>query len=242
MTILFTAIALGFLGSFHCIGMCGPIALALPVNQMDPFKKTLSILSYSAGRTSTYMLLGILTGLLGESISFFGWQRLFTVVIGSLILFSVLLPSQWTGQFKILQPLHLIYNSLKNKMSRLFSKRTIISFFTIGQLNGILPCGFVYIALLSAFASGDITKSAIFMAGFGLGTLPMMVSISWVSTIIGLRFRTGVRSVSPYLISVMAILMILRGLNLGIPYVSPKMTVEPKTSQHLSAGKLINCH
>ena len=91
MELVLAAISLGLLGSFHCIGMCGPIALALPVHQYSPFKKYLGIFLYNVGRVTTYTFLGIVFGLLGQSFFLGGFQQILSITIGVLLLLSVIL-------------------------------------------------------------------------------------------------------------------------------------------------------
>lgn len=239
MNLIFAAISLGFLGSFHCVGMCGPIALSLPIKNHSGFGKLSSILSYNFGRALTYSVLGLLFGLIGESFALFGMQQALSVVLGSIILLSVVIPVHYTNKFQITQPLFRFFNALKTKMTNLFQKRSLSSLFTIGLLNGLLPCGLVYIAIAGAIASGSAVKGAVFMAGFGLGTIPLMMTLSWFVNLINPRFRSGLRFAFPYLVSVMAILMILRGMNLGIPYISPKMEISAKNQ--INFHKEIKC-
>jgi sulfite exporter TauE/SafE len=231
MSLIFTAISLGLLGSFHCVGMCGPIALALPLDRSSYLKKSAGILLYNFGRALTYAGFGVLFGLVGKGFAIFGLQQILSIVLGSLILFSVIIPSKYKPEFKFLQPFYTFINSLKYRMSDLFSRRSLPSLFSIGILNGLLPCGFVYLAVAGAVASGSASNGALFMAGFGLGTIPVMMMTSWFAHLVSMKFRERLSKVFPFVISAMAILMILRGMNLGIPYVSPKME-----------SKEISCH
>ncbi|MGZ3882691.1 MAG: sulfite exporter TauE/SafE family protein [Bacteroidia bacterium] len=225
------ALSLGLLGSFHCIGMCGPIALALPVHQKTLSARLLAIFTYNAGRVLTYSVFGVLFGLAGAGFAFFGIQQLLSIVLGSLVLIAVLFP-RILGKLDIRKLLPFT-NSLQSGVSRLFRKKTNGSFFTIGVLNGLLPCGMVYMALAGAMAGGSGIKGALFMAAFGLGTAPVMMLLPWFSSLVSIRFRSRLRITVPYFVSVMALLMILRGMNLGIPYLSPKME---------SNAQAINCH
>lgn len=228
-SLLIAAISLGFLGSFHCIGMCGPIALSLPVHQYGGLKKNFAIILYNAGRIFTYSVLGILFGSLGQSFYMAGFQQWVSISIGVLLLLSVLMPGIWFFKSVRFSFLTNPVNRLKNYFSELFSKRGLRFLFLIGVLNGLLPCGLVYLGIAGAIATEDIFKGALFMVGFGLGTLPIMYSVALFGQFVSLRFRTIIRSAVPYVISAMALLLILRGMNLGIPYISPSFEVKEKT-------------
>lgn len=240
MSYLLAAISLGFLGSFHCIGMCGPIALALPIHQLPASQKVIAILAYHAGRIITYSLFGILFGLLGQSFAVFGYQQILSVVLGSLILLSLLIPPHVVQRITLTQRLYGLLSKLKNRIAALFQQQGIRSFFSIGLLNGLLPCGLVYMGIAGAVATGSILQGMFFMAFFGAGTLPLMFALTYTSHLLSARIRQAIRRSVPVLIGVMAVLLILRGLNLGIRYISPKMTIEQGAREKQS--RLNCCH
>jgi uncharacterized protein len=229
MLFFITAISIGFLGSFHCIGMCGPIALALPINQSSLIHKISGVIIYNSGRVFTYSLLGILFGLIGTGFAVFGLQKILSIFLGITILLSVIIPKKYISRFRLTGKFSGLFFNLKSRLGNLFLKRTFLSLFTIGLLNGLLPCGLVYIALTGAVASGTVLKGTAFMMAFGLGTVPVMLSLSWFKNIITIKFRSGINKAMPYLISTMAILMIFRGMNLGIPYLSPGFEAKTKS-------------
>jgi uncharacterized protein len=223
MTLIFiAAITLGFLGSFHCVGMCGPIALALPVGNARGISRLLLILSYNAGRMLTYSAFGILAGLAGRSIAIAGYQQLLSVMAGILLLLFILIPAGLKPFQKMNSGIFIFFNRIKSSLSALFLRKGHRSLFTIGLLNGLLPCGLVYMALAGAIATGAAMEGAFFMAAFGLGTLPMMLALPFAGSFISLKTRNTMRRAVPALLACMAVLLILRGLNLGIPYISPK--------------------
>lgn len=226
MNFLLAAISLGFLGSFHCIAMCGPIAMALPVHHKPPLIKYALIILYNLGRIITYSLLGLFAGIIGKSFVLAGLQQSLSITLGILLLVSVFLP------FKYSSGAYPFFLGIKTAFERLFSKGTQSSLFFIGILNGLLPCGLVYVGLAGAVGTGDLLRATLFMAGFGAGTLPMMLLLPLARGVITIPFRTKMRKVIPFAVTLMAVFFILRGLNLGIPYVSPKVT---------TAGA-IDCH
>ncbi|KAA9041116.1 sulfite exporter TauE/SafE family protein [Ginsengibacter hankyongi] len=218
--LLITAFMMGLLGSFHCVGMCGPIALSLPLKHDSDWAKFSAALFYNSGRIVTYAVFGLIFGLIGKSVALFGYQQWLSVILGVLILFFIFLPKR----FAFFQHQNLIlasFQKLRTALGRLFLKKNFSSLFSIGLLNGLLPCGLVYMAAAVAVSAGDIINSIAFMAFFGLGTLPMMWSIAFFGNYIGVSVRQKIRKAYPYMMMLVACLLILRGMGLGIPYISP---------------------
>ena len=224
MNLIFSAITLGFLGSFHCVGMCGPIALALPLNRNSLTSKISGAILYNVGRMLTYALLGLLFGLVGQSFVIAGYQQALSIAVGVLILLMVLFSSKISGKFKATALLHSAIGKLKQKLSSLFKKSSYSSLFLIGVLNGLLPCGLVYLGIAGAIATGNGLQGSLFMAVFGLGTLPAMLTLALLGNAISVNFRNKINKAIPVFVVGMALLLILRGMNLGIPYISPEMS------------------
>lgn len=239
MAFLIAAISLGFLGSFHCIGMCGPIAMALPVHTLPISKRIIAILAYNSGRIVTYSLLGILFGAIGQTFSFFGFQQKLSVALGILILLGLFISVASTKNIYLLNKLN--FNKLKTKIAGQFEKKGIRSFLSIGILNGLLPCGLVYLGIAGALATGNIIKGSLFMAVFGLGTLPFMFTISYTSHLISLKTRNAIKKAMPVMIGLTAILLVLRGANLGIKYISPSF-IEDKQERSQCHSQIKCCH
>ena len=222
-----TALMLGLAGSLHCVGMCGPIALALP--RADGAAPTTLIggrLLYNLGRTLTYAAMGSVFGLFGQTLMVAGWQRALSISAGILILLYLL--STWLGRGRwSLESAALRFVApVQKALGRLLRQSSGGGLLTIGLLNGLLPCGLVYVALAGAAATGSAPGGAAFMAVFGLGTIPMMLAISLLGPSIYGRFRGRFQVVIPVVLGLMAVLFILRGLELGIPYVSPNLTAQ----------------
>lgn len=224
MNLILAAVTLGFLGSFHCVGMCGPIALALPLDRSSSLSKFSGALIYNIGRMFMYALLGGIFGLVGESFVIAGYQQLASITLGVAILIMVLLPNQVFGRFKLTQFIYSYISKLKQQLSLLFKKNSLKSLFFIGTLNGLLPCGLVYLGIAGAIATGNSVDGAVFMALFGLGTLPAMLSVALLGNSISINFRNKIKKAVPFFVMTMAVLLILRGMNLGIPYVSPQLS------------------
>lgn len=232
--LFFAALTLGMMGSFHCIGMCGPLAFSLPLSSTSDFAKFAGTFLYNAGRIVTYSTLGLLFGLAGQSFSLFGFQQGLSIAVGVAILFFVFAPKKWFAKSSNNNFFSTYSYRVRSMLGKLFMKRTYRSLFAIGLLNGLLPCGLIYMAIAGAIASADPFKSAFFMAAFGLGTLPVMWSVSFFGNYIGIGLRQKIRSAYPVLMVLMACLLIIRGMGLGIPYVSPAIKNNTREVQ--------NCH
>jgi len=225
---LWTAFTLGFIGSFHCVGMCGPIALALPVKSRNTWAFVANRLTYNIGRISTYSLIGLLFGLLGLGFALAGIQKGVSVGLGVIVILAVLLPTAITHLVNPTGKLNKAVNWLKQKMQMQFRKRGYLSTYTIGLLNGLLPCGLVYLAAAAAVLNNTPWEGAVYMAAFGVGTLPAMLFIIFAGNLLGMNFRNGIRKAMPVVSVVIGILLIVRGLELGIPYMSPVLAFVEK--------------
>ena len=226
---VFAGFLFGFLGSVHCAGMCGPIALSLPstLSQSSQPKKEQLLkaqLLYNSGRVCTYMLMGGTIGLLGWSVHLAGIQRYVSLATGFIMLAFVIFPSSKKIQQYIYPLLSKFIKKIKEYWPQMQEKKSFRTFFTIGLVNGLLPCGFLYIALAAALATGHPVKAILFMALFGLGTTPMMAGIIHCGQICQLQLRNKVRWLFPAATTLLAMLFILRGMSLGIPYISPELT------------------
>ncbi len=219
---------IGIIGSFHCIGMCGPLALSLPLNNNSQTAKFFGALVYNAGRVATYSLLGLLFGLIGKSVAMFGFQQILSVILGVLILLFIL-PGKRFSKAKFSIPwVNNFFVMLRNMLGKLYLNKNFFSLFLIGLLNGLLPCGLVYMAIAGAIAAGGVLNSIFFMASFGFGTLPVMWAVAFFGNYLAVGVRRRIRTVYPYAMALMACLLIVRGMGLGIPYVSPKVDMAKK--------------
>jgi uncharacterized protein len=223
---MWAAITLGILGSFHCVGMCGPIALALPLVHRNEWSKIAGILLYNSGRIVTYASLGMLFGTLGKGLFMAGIQQTLSITIGTIILLVVFLPARMKKVSNKINDQYLHLTQVKLLLSQVFRKKSYSALFTAGILNGLLPCGLVYLAVAGAIGSGNMWDGALFMAMFGAGTVPIMFSLMVLKNQVSIAFRNKIRKTIPVFAVVFAILFILRGLNLDIPYLSPQLTVE----------------
>lgn len=232
LQIAIAAFTMGIIGSFHCVGMCGPLALALPLSDHSLQSKFTGALLYNSGRVLTYSLFGLIAGLLGKSFALIGFQQGLSIALGAVIILLVIIPKLFPGSFSKGNFATVFFQRLRHAFGQLFFKKNQSTLFAIGFLNGLLPCGLVYLAIAAATAAGDIASSIVFMAAFGLGTLPVMWSIAFWGNFIGINIRQKIRSAYPYMMLLMACLLIIRGMGLGIPYLSPVADMDKK---------IINC-
>lgn len=222
------AFTIGVIGSFHCVGMCGPLALALPLKDDSLLSKFTGTLLYNSGRVITYSLFGLIVGSIGQSVSLLGFQQGLSIAAGAMILLFVILPKIFPAHFKSKNAAGLFFEKIRKTFGQLFFKKNQSTLFAIGFLNGFLPCGLVYLALAGATATGDIGRSVIFMAAFGAGTLPIMWTIAFWGNYVNVNIRQRIRKAYPYMMMLMACLLILRGMGLGIPYISPAQDIVSK--------------
>ena len=211
--IYLTAISVGFLGSFHCIGMCGPLAMALPRNGNSTSSLLMGRLLYNLGRILTYSIIGLVFGSLGSVFSFRGWQSNASIISGILIILFVLFSNDFLAK-KINSKLVNYSIGLKKYFNVFLKRNSYSSLFSVGLLNGILPCGFVYLALAGASATGSILGGGIYMFLFGLGTLPMMFILSMSGSFVSQKVRTVVNKFSPIIAIGLALFLINRGATL----------------------------
>jgi sulfite exporter TauE/SafE len=217
---IWTAFILGLAGSLHCAGMCGPLALALPHPGRGVAGFVGGRLLYQAGRIVTYVLLGLVFGLVGRSLAMAGVQRWVSVAAGMLILLGLVM-SGWSG---LAGPWTAWVNQVKGWLGVLLRRRSMGSLGLLGLVNGLLPCGLVYVACAGATASGEIGGGMLYMGVFGLGTVPMMLGLSLSGQAIPVRWRFRMQRLIPFSVGVVGVLLVLRGMSLGIPWISPDLT------------------
>lgn len=218
---ILSGMVVGALGSLHCLGMCGPLALALPVPSGSTAGFYLGRVLYNLGRAVTYALLGLVAGSVGRIIVLAGWQQGLSLVAGGLLLLSVALPSLFTLISTRFGAVNRLTAQVQQSLGVLFRRRSTSVLFLIGLLNGLLPCGFVYVGLAAAAATGGMVPAALFMAGFGFGTIPVMFGISIAGRQVGPAMRRRLAALTPVVTVAVAVIIILRGMSLGIPYISP---------------------
>lgn len=232
---LWSALIFGLLGSFHCIGMCGPIAFMLPVDRTNSTRKVFQIFTYHFGRILAYSLIGLFFGLVGKSLYIFGFQQQLSIIIGILMIVVVLIPAKTFNKYNFSKPIYKLISKVKSSLGKALKKKTADTFLTIGFLNGFLPCGLVYMAIFASFAMESALESSLYMALFGLGTIPLMTSAIYLGKFLNTTVKQRIQKGIPVFVVIIGLLFILRGLGLGIPYLSPAPAVDMVSSQ-------IDCH
>ncbi len=222
MNFLIPAFILGLFGSLHCIGMCGPLVMSMPFQQVEKSKRWLANINYHLGKTSTYAIMGLFVGIIGKSFVLLEWQQVLSILSGVFLLLITFLPvlkqkMQWS--LPLQNGFAFIYQKMGNNPKPTY-------FFAFGFINGLLPCGLVYAALAAAMVTATPWQGMLFMTFFGFGTIPALTSIIMLKSKTNMAWRKYITKSSYYISIFVGILLILRGLNLGIPYVSPGLSAD----------------
>lgn len=234
---LISALIFGLLGSFHCVGMCGPIAFLLPLDRKDPFKRAFQLSSYHLGRILMYSILGVIFGFVGKSLNLFGMQQQLSIIIGVLMIITILIPTKLFNRYNFSKPLYRLVGKLKSAMGAQLKRKDPGTFFTMGYLNGLLPCGLVYMAIFGAIASNSPWQGGLYMALFGLGTVPLMTTAIYLGNFLTSNVKQRIVKFIPVVVVIVGALFIVRGLGLDIPYLSPSNMVAVE-----DASGNYNCH
>ncbi len=228
---LWSAFIFGLFGSFHCVGMCGAIALSIPMNISTRIALVKDTLFYNFGRVVMYSIIGLLAGMFGRTFVSLGYQQWLSLAVGILIIAAFVLPNRLQDNVLNYTGLHFLQKKVRKLFGKFIAKPTPFNLLLTGILNGLLPCGFVYIALAGAVLTGNWIDSVLYMAVFGLGTVPMMLIATLSGNLVTIRFRNNIKKLKPYLAILVAFLFIIRGLSLGIPYLSPKLPAPHQTEE-----------
>jgi sulfite exporter TauE/SafE len=221
---IWSALVLGFIGSLHCLGMCGPLVLSLPSYGSSISSAITRSIIYNGARIITYTSFGLISGVLIKSFSLFGLQQYLSIFSGIVLLIMAL------SHFNILSKVSIVSSgfilSVKQAFTNRIKKAGLLNLFTLGLLNGLLPCGLVYMALAASATQASSSDAMLYMLLFGLGTTPAIFSIMMSNHFFKKPFFSFTKKFYPYFLIAIAGILILRGMNLGIPYVSPKMQAE----------------
>ena len=230
--LIWSAFIIGLLGSLHCVGMCGPIVMALPLKAKEKTMVVFQALLYHIGRISTYAIMGIAMGIIGWGVALSGYQKAFSIGLGAVLIITAVFSISLERRLMQNPFVNRKFQWLKDKLSNALSIKGNTSAFKIGLLNGLLPCGLVYIALAGAVASGSALSGAAYMAAFGLGTLPMMVSVMVFGNLYKkalFRFRKWI----PVGLVLFGMFLVYRGIMVDMP---------ADLSLWESEGFKTNCH
>lgn len=213
----YLAISMGLISSFHCVGMCGPIALALPVHKGTRTRQVAGVLAYNAGRALTYAIFGIVIGTLGASLAWLGMLRYASMAVGVAMLAYVFWPSRLEQRLHMPLFWQKTINRLRQKMGLYLKRPDLPGMLLLGMLNGAIPCGMVYMALVSSVATGSTWGGGAFMALFGLGTMPAMLALGIAKQQFTPALRTRIRKLTPLLVAIAGIWLVARGVMTSYP-------------------------
>ncbi|TAE12978.1 MAG: sulfite exporter TauE/SafE family protein [Bacteroidetes bacterium] len=229
---LLSGLLLGIFSSFHCVGMCGAIAFSLPVHTQQPISKLLSLGLYHLGRVTMYAVLGIFFGAVGRHVFIGGLQQWLSILLGVFVLIFVLVfykRSVLVGGFPLIGNL---YNWVQKVLILTLQRKSSFAMLLVGLLNALLPCGMVYLAVAGALTSNNTFAAGLFMFAFGVGTIPLMLVVSYLGLLIPISFRNNLKKAMPYAMFIVGVVLIVRGLQLNIPYLSP--SISPISTQAVS--------
>lgn len=215
-----SALVLGAAGSAHCVGMCGPIALAVPNLGHSRVERTLSMLLLNGGRLFTYALLGLVFGAFGQGLHLVGLQQSVSMIAGVLLIVAALVPSA-LGRIPISGRLALALSRARGILARHLRRTSPEAIWFSGMLNGLLPCGLVYTAAVGAATVGNAVEGAWLMALFGAGTLPALTAVGLGGSLMRGPWRERFRKAAPIAMAALGVLLLVRSAGWGIPYVSP---------------------
>ena len=226
---ILSIITIAFLGSFgHCIGMCGGIVIAYSstkvAQEWTKFQQSTAHLLYSFGRILTYAILGAIFGYLGGVATFSNTANgILWLVAGTAMLLTGL---SLLGKIKFLTLIEHSFSSstwYQQNFKTLLHKQTFFSFFLLGMLNGLLPCGFVYFFAITAASTASPMYGALVMVIFGLSTIPALFSLGFF---VGLFKQSGLRNTMIKLAGVSVILYGGYTIYNGYDYlVTPERTI-----------------
>lgn len=245
ITLVLSALTLGFFTGFHCLGMCGPIALSLGLSKKQQVNFHLQNTTYQFGRIVTYSILGAILGIVGQTFQLAGFQTYLSIFVGVLMIVLALFTF---GSPNFASKVPFFSNFLikvKMQLGKLLRKTDYSSRFLTGILNGLLPCGMVYVAMTASLAAGGIWQGALFMALFGLGTFPFMFAAVLFGNLLNASVRTKFLKAVPIFMIVLGALFVVRGLELGIPYLSPpqdSLKINHNDSDEHKDGDHATCH
>lgn len=237
--VYFSGLILGLGASMHCLGMCGPLVMIIPMKSTKPIDKAWGITQYHIGKTFTYALLGLLVGIVGISIQTLKWMQILSIISGILIII-----------FAWKKFIHLPFNAVIQQRITRFSGKYLNKLFHsnipfkplfFGMINGLLPCGLIYIALFNSLLAGNPFHSMIAMVFFGLGTIPILTLTKYISV----KLNWNASRWTPVIITFVGILIVLRGLNFGVPYISPKINTAIITTKDEKLKEVVTldcCH
>jgi sulfite exporter TauE/SafE len=207
---LLTSFFLGFLGSLHCLGMCSPLVIAV-THWRTPF--FINRVIYNVARITSYGLQGAIISALGSLFDFTGFQTMFSLFLGIILLF---IGTIGVTNFKmgfISLPMRRFTNLIKNLFTKFLQRRDIYSFSVLGFLNGLLPCGLTYLALSYCVILPNFNEGFFFMFFFGLGTFPVMLGFTSIAQFLIKKYSFNFQKITVVALLSAGIILTARGLS-----------------------------
>jgi hypothetical protein len=214
---VWAAFSIGLLGSIHCVGMCGPLALAVPYQGEGRFAAAKGVLAYTLGRLATYAIIGSMIGIAGKGFLVAGIQKYLTLAIGISIAFIAIFSIAVESYFARIPPVRRFNLWTNRQLGGWIGRKGTVAALMIGVFNGLIPCGLVYMAIAGAVTVGNILSGATFMVLFGLGTVPLMAFTGLAGQSLNPALRGRLRRFAPALMLLVAALFLLRGLQFEVP-------------------------
>ena len=218
MNLYWIAFLIGFGGSVHCIGMCGPIVLAIPVKNLGFNTVLINRLVYNLGRITTYGTMGLIIGVVGLGVQMVGIQKYVSIVVGAGLILYILFSAKRLPVVSRIK----VFDRILLKFKLLFSRKLSLSGrsnnFFIGMLNGLLPCGLVYVALVNSLLVTSPWEGFVFMSVFGLGTLPALFILPFTTRFFNFRPLARLKKIVPFLIFGLGVFLVIRGINFDDPF------------------------
>ncbi len=202
-----TALVMGFAGSLHCIGMCSPLAMA--VSNLN-FRATRNRLTYNSGRILTYGILGAIVGTIGWALPFGNFQNLLSIVLGICLLLVGILGVSNIHVPWLTGVLQQATSKLKLLFGKFLQRKSLVSVFVLGSLNGVLPCGLTFLALTFCLTLNSPVDSFNYMLLFGLGTLPAMLGLTTLMMNLVKRFNISLKKLTTTMLILSGCLLIVR--------------------------------
>jgi sulfite exporter TauE/SafE len=195
--------------------MCGPIALVVGGQNKDRIWS--STLLYNLGRIVTYALMGVAFGLIGKGINMAGMQKVMSIFLGVMLL--VLAVASFSFESKLLKISFVndLMSSVKVRLAQFLKKNSLNAYFSVGLLNGLLPCGLVYMAIAGALSTGSALSGLLYMAFFGLGTVPLMAASTVAGKFASMKVRNFINKLYPVFLIILGVLFLMRGFNFNLP-------------------------
>ena len=211
MTALFAGALLGVAGSAHCALMCGPLALTMTSRRPSPAagRRWPRTLVYHLGRTAAYLLLALPAAVLGTAASLAGAGRVLSIAMGLALLAGVIRGPGSSAA--VPRRITVFIAAACTRAAAWQQHHGLLGAAVAGAANGVLPCGLVYTAVAASLAMGSVRDSLALMAGFGLGTMPMLIGLSMSSQVVPAGFRRGMGRLRPAAVVLVAALLIYRG-------------------------------